>query len=105
MPFFTPGLVSRIWLFTPRVIFLLYLSNVEDCVTIKSCSTPGHGVFLFPDIALYFFLYTCYFIYHCLQQADGDAEIKDGSFTEILASGAEKQSLNGTGKTSDIKLI
>lgn len=47
----------------------------------------------------------CYFIYHCIQQADGDAEIKDGSFTEILASGTEKQSLNGTGKTSDIKLI
>lgn len=48
----------------------------------------------------------CYFICHCIQQADGDAEIKDGSFTEILASGAEKQSLNGTGKTSpDTKLI
>lgn len=43
LPFFTPGVVLRIWLFTPRVIFLPYLSNVKDCVTIESCSTPSFG--------------------------------------------------------------
>ncbi|XP_073327474.1 anillin, actin binding protein 2 isoform X3 [Pagrus major] len=30
--------------------------------------------------------------------ADGDAEMKDGSFTEALASGAERHSSDGTGK-------
>ncbi|XP_075899044.1 anillin, actin binding protein 2 isoform X5 [Nelusetta ayraudi] len=31
-----------------------------------------------------------------LAQADGDAEFKDGSFTEMLTSASEKQSFNGT---------
>ncbi|XP_075899042.1 anillin, actin binding protein 2 isoform X3 [Nelusetta ayraudi] len=35
-----------------------------------------------------------------LAQADGDAEFKDGSFTEMLTSASEKQSFNGTGKST-----
>lgn len=33
------------------------------------------------------------------QQADGDAEMKDGSFTEALTSGTERHSSDSTGKT------
>lgn len=35
------------------------------------------------------------------QQVHGDAEGKDGSFTETLASAAEKPSVNMRGKTAD----
>lgn len=47
-----------------------------------------------------FLLHLFSFIY----QADGDAEFKDGSFTEMLTSASEKQSFNGTGKTSNYDL-
>lgn len=39
-----------------------------------------------------------YFSVFLTEQADGDAEIKDGSFTETLPSASVKQSLNVTGK-------
>lgn len=49
------------------------------------------------------FIACCWYL--CFQQADGDADMKDGSFTEILTSGAKKKASEGTGESFDIKLF
>ncbi len=70
---------------------------------------------LSPDIFdNYFVLYWCVVLFislnrlyksvYWIQQADGNADVTDGSFTEALSSDAAKQSSDRTGKTFDIKI-